>query len=87
MSSNDGGHVCEIHIGGTIADEMNALDQLGPLTRQVIYDSPIRYSADAVLKHAGPLELRKLPRSMAPKEFVAECRRQQTERAEESYAG
>jgi hypothetical protein len=56
MPTNDGGHVIALFTEGTATDEMNALDQLGPLARQVIYDSPIRYSAGAVLKQLRDYE-------------------------------
>lgn len=56
MSTNDGGHVIALFTEGTSADEMDALDQLGPMARQVIYDAPIRYSAGAVLKQLRDYE-------------------------------
>jgi hypothetical protein len=45
--------------------------------RHIVQGDIPEVPADAVLRHAGPLELRKLPRSIAPK----------FERAEASYAG
>ena len=83
MSSNDGGHVVEIYASGTISDEMNALDQLGPLTRQAIYDSPIRYSAGAVLKQIRDYEeqQRKLVPEMFRSRFCIDPRHQDIDRA------
>ena len=67
MATNDGGHVIDIFMGST-ADEMAALDQLGPLTRQAIYNSPIRYAATPVLQQVRDYE--KELQAKAPPNFV-----------------
>lgn len=56
LKNNDGGHDIEVVSGGSISDEMNALDALGPLTRQAIYDSPIRYAAVSVMQQIKEFE-------------------------------
>lgn len=63
MSTNDGGHTIEVRIG-TMQDEMQALDALGPITRRAIYELPMRISAAAVLlelKNFEEKELLKIP--------------------------
>ena len=67
MSTNDGGHVIKVFMG-TTADEMNALEQLGPIARKAIYDSPIRYAASAVLEQLREYE--KELQEKAPPNFV-----------------
>jgi hypothetical protein len=62
-STNDGGHIVRAAIG-TVDDEMAALEQLGPMVRLAIYESPVRWSALAVLKNieaAEETERRKYP--------------------------
>jgi hypothetical protein len=66
MPTNDGDHVIAMYTG-TAAEEMAALEQLGPLTRQAIYDSPIRYSAIPILKQIRDYEEEQ--RNMAPSEM------------------
>ena len=53
---NDGGHAVLIYEGGQIEDEMNAFDQLGPITRDVLHNSPIRYSAACLVKQLKDVE-------------------------------
>lgn len=53
--TNDGGHVIRMFESPN-GDEMEALDTLGPLTRAMIYDSPIRFSAAAILKQFRDFE-------------------------------
>lgn len=47
--TNDGKHKVQ-SVVGTTDDEMDALDKLGPLMRRAIYESPIRWSALAVIR-------------------------------------
>ena len=54
-STNDGGHAIELAVHSP-DEEMAALDALGPVTRQAIYDSPIRYSALPILKQVLDFE-------------------------------
>lgn len=64
--TNDGGHVIPTVIG-TNEDEMAALEQLGPLTRRAIYESPVRYCASGILKQiegAEEAERKKYPEHM-----------------------
>src|SRR5882762_60609 len=49
MATNDGGHAVRVALG-TVVEDMNALDSLGPLTRRAIHDSPVRYAAPTILK-------------------------------------
>lgn len=49
MSTNDGGHIIDVAIHSA-SEEMAALEQLGPVTRSAIANSPIRYAALPVLK-------------------------------------
>jgi hypothetical protein len=56
MSTNDSGHDIRILIAGTAADEMNAMDQLGPLTRRAIHNAPIRYAALAIMMQIREVE-------------------------------
>lgn len=55
MSTNDGGHLIRIYHGPR-QDEMAALDSLGPLTRAMIHQSPIRFSAAAILQQFREFE-------------------------------
>ena len=55
MSTNDGGHVIRMFTAPK-GDEMEALDTLGPLTRAMIHESPIRFSAAAILKQFRDFE-------------------------------
>lgn len=55
MSTNDGGHVIKLH-SGTRDEEMNALDALGPLTRQMIHNMPLRWSALAITRQIQDFE-------------------------------
>jgi hypothetical protein len=67
-STNDGGHVVRAAIG-TVDDEMAALEQLGPLVRLAIYESPVRWSALAVLtdlRSAEEAERKKYPEQIRP---------------------
>lgn len=59
MSTNDGGHVIELFIG-TIEDEMAALEALGPLARRAICESPVRISAQPILKQLQEFEKKQL---------------------------
>jgi hypothetical protein len=61
MSTNDGGHITELYVG-SVDDEMAALEQLGPLTRCAIYDSPIRFSAVPILQQLREFEAEALKR-------------------------
>lgn len=53
---NDGNHDVAIFQGGSIEDEMNAFDQLGPVTRDILHHSPIRYSAACLVKQLKDAE-------------------------------
>ena len=63
MATNDGRHVQAVRYG-TMAEEMEALDALGPLTRASIYNSPIRISAAGILQQIREAEEK--ARSRAP---------------------
>lgn len=56
MGLNDGNHAIPIFQGGSLEDEMNAFDQLGPVTRDVLHHSPIRYSAACIMKQLKEVE-------------------------------
>lgn len=55
MATNDGGHKMGVVIG-SLAEEMAALESLGPLTRAAIANSPIRYCAFGILRQIRSTE-------------------------------